>query len=61
MQARHTMKRQLSHREELANRHIPASAIPRNHLAAYRPCLLTINPINVITVPEQSYQLSLCS
>jgi hypothetical protein len=26
--------------------------MPRNHLAAYKPCLFTINPINVITVPE---------
>ena len=61
MKLRHTVKCQLLYLESLAKRQIPASAIPRNHLAAYSPCLLTINPIKVITVPRQYDQLFLGS
>ena len=61
MKLRHTVKCQLLYLESLAKRQIPASAIPRNHLAAYSPCLLTINPIRVITVPRRYNQLYLGS
>ena len=43
--------------ETSIRRQIPASAIPRNHLAAYNPCRFTINPISVITVPNMLHQL----
>ena len=52
MWPKHTIKRQLLYHESWSKGYVPASAIPRNHLAAYSPCLLTINPIKVITVPR---------
>jgi hypothetical protein len=40
-------------------RYIPASAIPRNHLAAYRPCRFSTKPISVITRPRCSLSVHL--